>query len=175
MPAKRSFGNGLPLGLAAFLLLALAGPGCAETIRGQVLDARTGEPIAEAVVLGVWTKVAGLPGLTHHELVGVKEAETNGQGHFALERPGGYGIEESVTVYKFGYIAWNNLFTFPATGSGRRKDTQVPPQIRLKAFPAGGDHQKHLSFISDATASTLSYKANKPKFDKAVERERRLR
>ena len=171
MTAKRSFGDYiLPLGLGAFLLLGLTGAGCAGTIQGQVLDAHTGEPIAGAVVLGVWTKVAGLPGLTHTELVGVKEVETDADGKFALERLGGYGIEESVTVYKFGYIAWNNLFTFPPTGSGRRKDTAVPAQIRLEKFPEGQSHQRHVSFIDEATRGRDNPEAT-PKFWNAVRSE----
>jgi hypothetical protein len=113
----------------------------------------------------------------HTELVGVREVETDAEGRFTLERPSSrYNREdgESVTVYKLGYVAWNNLFTFPPIGSGRREDTTVPPEIRLEGFPEGESHPRHLSFISDAIASTISYRGSKPKFDKALERERRM-
>jgi hypothetical protein len=139
------------LGLGSLLLL-VPSTGCAGSIHGQVLDAQSGQPIAGAVVLGVWTKVAGLPGLTHTELVGVKEVETDAQGRFTLERPRTLfpfaEDDESITVYKFGYIAWNNIFTFPPTGSGRRKDQRVPAEIRLEKFPDGQSHQRHISFIN---------------------------
>ncbi len=160
------------LALSVLLCLISATPGCAGSIQGQVLDARTGQPVAGAVVLGVWTKQAGLPGLSHTELVGVKEVEVDAQGHFTLERPGASYGEESVTVYKFGYVAWNNLFSFPT--SQRRKDTGVPPQILLEPFPPGESHQKHMDFVSDATRSSLSYKAVKPLFDNALKGERRM-
>jgi len=161
------------LGLGSLLLLVLPSAGCAGTLRGQVLDAQTGQPIAGAVILGVWTKVAGLPGLTHTELVGVKESETDAQGHFEIERLGGLFVEESVTVYKFGYVSWNNLHVFPEWE--RRKATQVPAQILLESFPPGESHQDHLSFISNATRAGMFGHESDPMFQKALEREIRMR
>ncbi len=164
---------GMLMGVGTLVLLVLTGTGCAGTIRGQVLDAQTQQPLAGAVVLGVWTKAAGLPGLTHTELIGVREAETDQQGHFDLERLGGLFVEESVTVYKFGYVAWNNLYTFP--GWARRKDSQVPAQILLEPFPPGESHQGHLSFISNAIRAGMFGHESDPKFQKALEREIRMR
>jgi hypothetical protein len=162
------------LGLVTLLLL-LPATACGGSIEGQVLDAQTGKPIQGAVVLGVWTKVAGLPGLHHHELVGVREVETDADGRFTLERPSSqYNREdgESVTVYKFGYVAWNNIFTFPA--SQRRTGRQVPAQILLERFPQGESHQRHMSFISNARrAGMYGYESN-PKFERAVDQEMRM-
>lgn len=113
----------------------------------------------------------------HTELVGVREVETDAEGRFTLERPSSrYNREdgESVTVYKFGYIAWNNLFTFPPIGSGRREDTTVPAQIRLERFPEGESHQRHVSFIRGAKRSTLYGYERNPKFEDAVDREIRM-
>lgn len=174
MPAMRCTAKLLKsLGLVGLLLLfGSTGTGCAGTIAGQVVDAQTGRSIQGAVVLGVWTKGAGLPGLTHTELVGVNEAETDDQGRFTLERPGWYGIEESVTVYKFGYVAWNNLFLFPT--SQRRKDTGAPAQIFLGPFPLGESHIRHIDFIDDARAAGF-YGLNRiPKFWEALQRERKM-
>lgn len=99
-----------PTLLTCWLLVVLVG-GCATLTRigpvtGRVVDAATGQPIAGAVVLGVWTKAGGLPGLPVTKLVDVRETETDGAGRFVLERPDTIVInEESVTVYKFGYVA----------------------------------------------------------------------
>src|SRR2546428_7253023 len=73
----------------ALLATLLATTGCATTLRGQVVDAETKDPIQGAVVFGVWTKVAGSV-LYHHELVGARETETDREGDglvFGLHAP----------------------------------------------------------------------------------------
>ncbi len=162
-------------GLVLLAVLGLLGGGCTRTIRGQVLDAQTGRPIAGAVVLGVWTKVAGLPGLNYHKLVGVREVETDAEGRFVLEAAMRFLGEddESVTIYKFGYVAWNNLFIFPT--SERRKDMSIPPVIGLEAFPGGQSHQRHTSFISNAARSSFYGLNNMPKFWNAFQQEYQMR
>jgi len=163
------------LGLVGFFVLVFTGTGCAGTIQGQVVDAQTGQPIAGAIVLGVWTKVAGLPGLYHHELVGVQEVETDAEGRFVLQQARNvvYEEDQSVTVYKFGYVAWNNLSVFPA--SVRRQDTRIPAQIRLDPFPPSQSHQRHLTFINNATAAGMYGLDSIPKFWDALQREIQMR
>ena len=142
-------------GVTTCLVLALAITGCATTLRGQVLDAQTGQPIPGAVILGVWTKGGGVPGLAHTDLVGVREAETDGEGRFELEGVSGWLLDEKkITIYKFGYVAWSNQYIFPTFN--RREETGVPPQVRLDPFPPGGNHREHMGFISMATSSSLS-------------------
>lgn len=166
---------------AVALLQAVWATGCAGAlgdlggpIRTQVVEAGTGRPIAGAVVLGVWTKRVGLPGLYHTELVDVKETETDAEGWFVLERPAALGIEEeAVTVYKFGYVAWSNLFVFPT--SKRREDVRVPARIGLEPFPAGGDRRRHIDFINDARRSVMYRPGDVPRFWQAIERERQTR
>ena len=156
------------------LLLALLGTGCATwPIGAQVLDAATRQPIAGAVVLGVWTKVVGI-GLSYSELVGVAETETDADGHFELERRGWSGIrrDESITVYKFGYVAWSNIYLFPT--SKRRENQRVPKEILLERFPPGESHQRHMDFISDSMKGGLYGRQLIPKFSGAIERERNL-
>jgi hypothetical protein len=156
------------LGLA---VLWLSGAGCSLTgpIHGQVLDARTGQPVPGAIVLGVWTTREGVPGLYATKLVDVREVEVDAQGRFTLERPLGMILEgdESLTVYKFGYLAWNNLFLFPLA---RRKGTGIPETIRLEEFPAGGSSQEHMSFVHLAGSDQYGIERI-PKFWKAIQSE----
>jgi hypothetical protein len=159
---------------AGLLGLLLGGTACAARsgpIAAQVLDAQTGQPIPGAIVLGVWTtKGEGIFGAhAPTKLAGVKEVETDVQGRFTLERPGMVAEEdESITVYKFGYVAWSNLFLWPT--SKRREDSQVPAQILLQVFPEGSDRRRHISFISGATRGGDNSR-DTPKFFQAVQRE----
>jgi len=136
--------------LIAALFVALAASGCATTIQARVLDAETKQPIQGAVVRGIWTKVAGVRGFTHRELVGVRATETDADGRFTLERLPSDGFEgegdgQSILVYKFGYVAWSNLIVFPSRG--RREKQGVPKEIFLDLFPQSGSHFEHVLFI----------------------------
>jgi hypothetical protein len=154
------------------LVTVLTGTGCAHTIQGRVLEAEIGKPIAGAVVLGVWTKSVGLL-LTHWELLGVREAETDAEGRFVLEQLGGMFVQERITVYKFGYIAWSNRFIFDGP-SGNRANHEVPPEIRLEHFPVGGSHKAHMEFIDLATSSAASHGAW-VKFRETIRQEEKMR
>ena len=155
------------------LLLVVVGTGCsAPTIRARVLDAQTREPIARAVVLGVWTTVSG-GWLYHHELVGVRETETDGDGRFELERlPSsgltGEGDGQAITVYKAGYIAWSNIYLFHP--SKLREHQAIPVNIFLERFPPGASHERHIDFISGATGGRDNPETT-PKFWKALHSE----
>jgi hypothetical protein len=157
------------------VLLVLNAAGCARTIRGEVLDAVTKQPIQGAVVLGVWTEGAGPPGLHYHKLIGVREAETDEGGRFVLERLSFPTDEydEAITVYRFGYIAWSNLFIFPTME--RRKGSRVPAQILLERFPSGESHRRHVFFIDDATMAGMYGRERIRMFRDAVRREEELR
>jgi len=152
------------------LLCAAACFGCGTTIRGRVVDAATGQPLAGVAVLGVWQRIAGLPGLHHHELVGVTEAQTDENGRFSLRRPRALADEESVTAYKFGYVAWNNIYVFPSLA--RRSSDRVPSTVPLERFPADQSHSKHLTFIDLATTGYEARTANRV-FWNAIRRELR--
>jgi hypothetical protein len=156
----------ISLGLTALLLLARVGAAGAETIRAQVLDAETTLPVAGAIILGVWSKVSNLGGEWRPEFLAVRETETNKEGWFSLEGPGAAGVdEESVTVYRSGYAAWNNLFIFPT--SEPRQDMRVPPMILLQRFPAAASHRQHVDFIAEATLGQEDPHRT-PRFWKAV-------
>ena len=158
------------IGLTGLGLLLLFGTACAGvgSIQGQVFDAQTKQPIPGAIVLGVWTQREGM---VFHitKLVDVKEVEVDAQGRFTLDRSLGFGIEESITVYKFGYVAWSNELIFPSYEN--RKSKSIPDLILLEPFPVGESHQKHLMFIRSAIKSSMHYIENRPNFHKAIERE----
>jgi hypothetical protein len=157
------------LALATLVLVAVSGTGCMSLgpIRSQVLDAQTGQPVPGAIALGVWTRREGPPGLRATTLAGYKEVEVDAQGRFVLEPPEGLSFsEESVTVYKPGYIAWNNLDVFPTLEP--RKETRVPTQILLERFPPGESHTRHRDFIADQTMR-VGVSSRAPKFWNAVQ------
>ncbi|MCX5734345.1 MAG: hypothetical protein NTW68_08475 [candidate division NC10 bacterium] len=160
--------------LAAILLCGVLTSGCAQlggSIQSQVRDVQTNQPISGAAVLGVWTKRVGFPGLDHTELVGNREAETDAEGRFTLERPAGIGTgEEWVAVYKFGYVAWSNIYIFQVPRG--RPDPTVPPQIQLDPFPPGASHDEHIRFIYKAISSSVSRRGDRHRFDEAIRRER---
>jgi hypothetical protein len=160
------------------ILLAAALCGCATgPIRARVLDAQTRQPIPGAVVLGVWTKVvSGLP--YHHDFVGVRETDTDADGRFELERLPSSGLRgegggQSITVYKFGYIGWNNLEVFPT--SKLREDQNIPSEILLERFPPAESHQQHMFFISNSMLGGMYGLDLIPRFEGAIEQERKLR
>jgi hypothetical protein len=172
MPRRvQSMTAGPPRILVTIVLLLLATAGCTFTLRSQVLDARTGEPIPGAIVVGNWTTTAGMPGLTHTEFVGVREAATDAQGRFELERlqqlNGLY--DEQIIVYKFGYLAWNNNFL--GASHYRREDATLPPTVRLEPYLEGLSHHEHYDFVH-WTATWGSGAV--PLLDQAIEPERRL-
>ena len=152
------------------LLCVTACLGCSTTISGRVVDAATGQPLAGVAVLGVWQRIAGLPGLHHHELVGVAEAQTDENGRFSLRRPRALADEESVTAYKFGYVAWNNIYAYPPLT--RRSSERLPSTVSLEPFPPGLSHRDHLSFIFLATDDRGTDRGT-PYFSNAIEQERR--
>jgi hypothetical protein len=129
------------LGFALLVLLSLADSAYAETLQAQVVDARTGQPIAGAVVLGLWSSG------------GEMEVETDMQGRFTIVKPQGVSQgKELVAVYKFGYVVWLNTDVFdPRDDSGffrPRPDTRVPSQIRLEPFPPNGNRARHVVVLS---------------------------
>ncbi len=160
--------------LTALALVAVLGSGCTRAIQARVLDAETRQPIPGAVVLGVWTKVEGFAGLYNHKLVGVRETETDADGRFTLDRLESSGLDgegdgQAITVYKFGYVAWSNLFVFP--NSRLRENQRVPADILLDRFPDSASHRRHLDYIHNAMASGRYGYETIPGFRRALQSE----
>ena len=138
-----------------FALLSLMS-GCYFGITGRVIDIETNQPIEGAVVLVEWTKTKGL-GLTYTESDKVAEVLSDKDGKFDL--PGCYNPfvnPPDVTVYKKGYVAWNNKFVFP--GYKKRTDFEwgAGNALRLERFKNTYSYINHESFIDGAVHVGLS-------------------
>ena len=99
----------------AFIVLALIflTAGCYGEITGTVIDAETGQPIEGAVVLVEWTVTKGL-GLTYTQSYQVIEVVTDKDGKATVSGVFNPFVNPPhVTIYKKGYVAWNNEYIFP--------------------------------------------------------------
>ena len=141
------------------ILLAQLSIGCDRELKGKAVDAETGKPIEGAVVLVEWTAIKGLPGLTHTESVKVIEAVTDKDGKFTITDA--LKSLPHVTIYKKGYIAWNNKFIFPdykKRTDFKLKNGQV---FKLEKFQEGYLHTKHVRFIRLSINDSLWHEKKK--------------
>lgn len=126
-------------------------------ISGTVVDAETGKPIEGAVVLVEWTKTKGF-GLTYTESYKVIEVLTDKEGKFAIQGVSAFFVTPYLTIYKKGYVAWNNEIVFP--GYKKRTDFEWGKTtiFKLELFKPEYSYDKHTSFISSAIRSTIGKK-----------------
>ena len=125
--------------------------GCYAEITGTVVDAETGEPIEGAVVLVEWTVTKGI-GLTYHESYKVIEAVTDKEGKVTISGVLNPFVNyPHVTVYKKGYVAWNNEFIFP--NYKHREDFKYKNgiTIRLELFKNEYSISDHVFFLHSVT------------------------
>ena len=133
-------------------------------INGTVVDNDTGKPIEGAIVLVEWTKTKGVPGMTHTESYKVVEKVTNNVGKFTIS-----GVlnplvsRPNITVYKKGYVAWNNKFIFPDYAKRTDFAWQKSYVFKLAKFKDNYSYIKHQSFIKGAIHVGLS-RENKQQF-----------
>jgi len=133
-------------------------PACYAEITGIVVDAETGEPIEGAVVLVEWTVEKGFPGLRYHESYKVIEVVSDKDGKVRIE-DGVFNptVEPPyVTVYKKGYVAWNNKFIFPDYRKRKNFEWKDGYIFKLEKFKDEYTHNAHSSFISMAIGSDQS-------------------
>lgn len=138
--------NQILLILASLFILQ----GCYGTITGTVVDAETGQPIEGAVVLVEWTVTKGL-GLTYTESYKVIEALTDKGGKVTISGVFNPLVNSPrVTVYKNGYVAWNNEYIFP--DYKKRPDFKWKNEyvFRLDKFKPEYSYDKHIFFIHSA-------------------------
>ena len=142
-------------------------------ISATVIDAKTGGPIEGAVVLVEWTNTHGF-GHTHTESYKVVEVISNKEGRVNIEgvyRP--FLSKPHVTVYKKGYVAWNDEYIFPEykrRGNIKYTDGLI---VEMERFKENYSYSKHVSFIRTSTRSGLNFEA-KQTFNKAFHWEGKL-
>ena len=134
-----------------FFVAVFTATGCSaepKTITGTVMDAGTGQPVEGAVVLVEWTKAEGMPGLTSTKSYKVVEAVTDRDGKFSIEDVKKVLIDSpDVTVYKKGYVAWNNKIIFPGYRKRDGCKWQSGYVVNLELFKSDYSYVEHQSFI----------------------------
>ena len=133
--------------------------GCDATITGVVVDAETGKPIEGAVILVEWLTTKGLPGMSYRESYKVVEAVTDNEGKASIEGVSSPMVSAPrVTIYKKGYVAWNNEYIFPDWK--KRTDFKWVNNyvFKLEKFKLEYSHDKHMSFIRASMGMTLDQK-----------------
>jgi len=100
--------------LAVCVLVVLLSSGCYLPINGRVVDAETQLPIEGAIVLVEWTKKHGF-GDAWTESYKVVEVVSDKDGKLKIEGCYSPFVQPpDVTVYKKGYVAWNDENIFPS-------------------------------------------------------------
>ncbi len=158
------------------LLLAslLISTGCYGygTLKGKVVDAETGEPIEGAVAMVEWTKTKGL-GNTYTVSAKVVEAVSDKEGNIELEGCFSPFVNKpNLTIYKKGYVAWNNVYVFPDWKKREEfewKDGQV---FKIEKFKNTYSYVDHQFFISRAIRENLGIENKNIFMQKYFEHER---
>ena len=120
-------------------------------IMGKVVDAETGRPIDDAVILVEWTKAEGVPGLVSTKSYKVVETVTDKDGKFFAEGLKKIFIDApSLTIYKKGYVAWNNKRIFPGNQFRTDFKWQNGNVYKLERFDPAYSYVEHDSFVSDS-------------------------
>ena len=155
-------------------------PGCYAEMTGTVVDAETGAPIEGAVVLVEWTVTKGMPGMTVTESYKVIEALTDKEGRVYISGVFNPSVNPPhVTVYKAGYVAWNNDYIFPSYKKRTDFKWQNDFVFKLEKFKSEYSYIDHWGFIIDAIhvgameKKKLIRDASKWEEDKASEERKR--
>lgn len=152
-----------------------------------VIDDETGNPIEGAVAIAIWRgtqKNCTIVGPLDGSCWGFRRAEetaSDKEGKINIPDfwkttidPGKRGSATSprLTVYKFGYVCWDQKMIFhPSSSWEDRKDFNRDNRIvRLKKWPEDMSFHNHLSFIGNCTMGDYSG-AITPLFMKAFEDE----
>ena len=135
----------------AILLLFLVGS-CNAEISGTVVDAETGKPIEGAVVLVEWTMTKGVPGMSHTKPYEVEEKLSKKDGTFNIRKLLNPLLNPPrVTIYKKGYVAWNNEYVFPEWNKRSHFELKDGVLIKLEQFKKEFSRSDHISFLNSIT------------------------
>ncbi|MDH4162816.1 MAG: carboxypeptidase-like regulatory domain-containing protein [Nitrospirota bacterium] len=159
------------LNLASMLFIILAVAGCYMPIKGRVIDAETQQPIEGAVVMVEWTKQHGF--IDHWtesykvvEVVSDKEGRVKIKGCYSP-----FVAPPHVTVYKKGYVAWNDEAIFQ--GRARTDFKWGDYEFKLVQFKPEYSYDQHIFFIKMSIRSSLNFES-KQIIEKAIDWEEEL-
>lgn len=125
---------------------------CYAEITGTLVDAETGQPIEGAVIYVEWTKTTGLPGLTATKLYEFSESISNKNGTFTVKRVLNPTVNPPcITIYKKGYVAWNNQYIFPGWLKRENFKLEEGITIRLEHFKIEYSRAEHVYFLDILT------------------------
>lgn len=132
--------------------------GCNAEITGTVVDAETGQPIEGAVILVEWTKTHGF-GDTSTESYKVVEVLTDKDGKAIISGTFSPTVNRPhVTVYKKGYVAWNNEYIFPDYKKRTDFSWSNGYVFRLEKFKDSYSYDDHRAFVENAINTGLGTK-----------------
>jgi len=136
-------------------------------IEGTVVDAETGKPIEGAVVLAEWTITRGIA-LTATEPYEAVEMTTTKNGKFNINihvlNP--FVNKPDLTIYKAGYVCWNNKFIFPGYKPIGEYMWKSNLTYAMEKFRKEYSYIEHVHFI-ESRVTTFTLVENKSAFIKA--------
>lgn len=137
--------------MAISMALLMVACGGSPAIRGTVLDAVSGKPIEGAVVVAEWVDREGF-GFYVSSTYKVEEKLTDANGEFGLDGVNKANLDLSFSIYKRGYVCWNNKSIFM---DGHRTDFlwKTGQTYSLVPWQEGWSHWKHVGFIHSVADS----------------------
>ena len=124
--------------------------GCSAEITGTVVDAETGKPIEGAVVLVEWTMNKGVPGMSNTKPYEIEEITSKSDGTFKIKILLNPLLNlPRMTIYKKGYVAWNNEYIFPNWSKRKNYKLEDGMIIRLELFRKEYSRNDHVNFLND--------------------------
>jgi len=137
------------------LILLFISTGCSTAITGKIVDAETGQPIEGAILLVEWTKVHGF-GNTY--TTSEKAVEVFSDKNGIVHIPGyndPFAEKPDITIYKPGYVAWNNQWIFP--GYKKRSDLTLTDDytFKMERFKNDYHYVDHEEFVMSCIHSGL--------------------
>lgn len=133
-----------------------------EGMSGAVVDAETSKPIEGAVVLVEWTKKHGIGGFYNTESVKVQEVLTDRDGRFSVSGFSDWSVESpDVTVYKKGYVCWNNKHIFPDYRQRSDFKWMSNYTVSLVKFKDKDSYNDHVTFTRGSVKTSVNLAAKK--------------